>query len=210
MCKNTLYSRFFAWMYDPFMRRFEERILLKRRRQLLEDVRGKVLELGCGTGINFTLYPAGVQVVACEPSTAMLGYAYERMEQEKKNIKAQIELVNAGIGDAELEKYVPAGGFDAIVCTLVLCTVPDQEAAIAIIKKWLKPEGKLYVIEHIRSAQPLGRFWQNFFNPLWRHLAEGCNLNRQTDKALKAHGFQVEKEEYFTAGLPLYQAVFHR
>jgi SAM-dependent methyltransferase len=191
------------------MRRFEQDFLLEKRRKLLENIQGEALEIGCGTGINFTLYPENVHVVACEPSAPMLGYAFERLEKEKTTIKADIELVHAGIGDEELENYTPEGGFDAIICTLVLCTIPDQQAAIDNIKKWLKPTGKLYILEHIRAASAIGRFFQNLFNPLQKLLAEGCNLNRQTDENLKKQGFQPQWEDYFNKGLPLYEAVLY-
>lgn len=208
MCQaSSFYSRFIARIYDPFMERFEERVLRSRRQKILEGIHGNVLEIGAGTGINFPLYPAGVQLVACEPSAAMLAYAYERLDKGKSSIKAEIELVHAGIGDEALQAHVPAGGFDAIVCTLVLCTVPNQENAIETIQKWLKPGGTLRVLEHICATKPTGRFFQNLFNPIWRHLAEGCNLNRQTDITLKNKGFQPIWEDYFFKGMPFYQAI---
>lgn len=201
----TFYNRLFAKMYDPFMKRFEQEFLLHKRQKLLQDIQGNVMEIGCGTGINFSIYNENAKVIACEPSAAMLGYAYERLE--KKTIKAEIELVHAGIGDAELENYVPANGFDAIVCTLVLCTVPDQEAAILDIKKWLKPSGKLYILEHIRATTTLGQFFQNLLNPVQKVIAEGCNLNRATDKTLRQQGFQPEWESYFKKGMPFYEGI---
>lgn len=185
----------------------ERDFLTAKRQQLFQDIQGKVLEIGCGTGINFTLYPANSQVIACDPSAPMLGYAYERLEKE--NIRADIELVHAGIGDETLEGYVPEGGYDAIVCTLVLCSVPNQQAAIDTIKKWLRPEGMLYILEHIRASSSIGQFFQNLFNPLQKLLADGCHLNRQTDKTLQQQGFQPEWEAYFTKGLPFYEAVLH-
>lgn len=211
MCQSpSLYSRLVARFYDPIMKRFEAQVLQKKRRKILEHIQGNVLEIGVGTGINFPLYSADTQVVACEPSTAMLSYAHERLEKEKSRIQAEIELVHAGIDDEELEAYVPEGGFDAIVCTLVLCTVPDLNKTLRIIQQWLKPGGTLHVLEHIQSDKPGKRFFQNFFNPLWRHLAEGCNLNRQTDEILKNYGFQPVWEDYFVKGMPFYQAILHR
>lgn len=204
---TTFYNRLFAKMYDPCMRKFEQGFLLEKRQKLLAGIQGQVLEIGCGTGINFNLYAANNQVIACDPSVAMLSYAYEKLEQEKDRIKAEIELVHAGVGDAELEAYVPEGGFDAIVCTLVLCTVPDQLNAIEMMKKWLKPSGKLYVLEHIQSSARMGRFFQNLFNPIQKIVAEGCNLNRPTDQNLKNQGFQPEWEAYFSKGINLYESV---
>ncbi|MDX1939066.1 MAG: class I SAM-dependent methyltransferase, partial [Saprospiraceae bacterium] len=147
----------------------------------------------------------GVEVVACDPSLPMLGYAYERLGQS--DVKAEIELVHAGIGDDILENYMPEDGFDAVVCTLVLCSVSDQKAAIDTIKQYLKPNGKLYVLEHIRSNSSTGQFFQDAFNPLQKFFADGCHLNRPTDKALKSNGFQALNEDYFSKSLPFYQAI---
>ena len=202
---TTFYNRLFARVYNPFMRQFEERVLKAKRSHLLRNMQGKVLEIGCGTGANFLHYPAGVSVVACDPSLPMLGYAYERLGQS--DVKAEIELVHAGIGDETLENYMPEDGFDAIVCTLVLCSIPDQQAAIDTIKKYLKPNGTLHVLEHIRSNSSTGQFFQDVFNPLQKFFADGCHLNRPTDKVLKSNGFQAQEETYFTEGLPFYQAI---
>lgn len=207
---SSLYSRLVACFYNRIMKRLEEQVFQKRRQKILENIQGNVLEIGAGTGINFSLYPVGTHVIACEPSAAMLRYAHERLDKEKSGIRTDIELVHAGTGDEELEAYVPAGGFDAIVCTLVLCTVSDLDKTLETIKKWLKPGGTLHILEHIQSEKPGKRFFQNFFNPLWRHLAEGCNLNRQTDEVLKDYGFQPVWEDYFVKGMPFYQAVLRR
>ena len=208
--RTTFYSRLFAKAYDPIMRSFEAKVLQKRRQHLLANIQGTVLEIGAGTGANLPYYPPTAEILAIEPSAPMLRIAQSKLSDE--SAAAQVILLHSGIDDAELEKHFPAEGFDAVVCTLVLCTVPDLEAAIGNIKKWLKPSGRLYVLEHICSDKPIKRFWQHFINPFWRHLAEGCNLTRHTDAMLKAHGFQPEWEKYETkGGIRLYAAVLsHR
>lgn len=191
------------------MRDFEAKVLQRRRRRILKGVHRDVLEIGAGTGANFALYPADARVIAIEPSEPMLNIARKKLENS--HIRAEINLINLSITDPSLESYVPERGFDAIVCTLVLCTVPDLEASIEIIKKWLKPGGTLHVLEHIYAEKPVPRFFQNILNPLWRHLAEGCNLNRQTDEVLKSHGFLPEWEDYVVkGGVPLYYGVMHQ
>lgn len=206
MCKPTFYNRLFARFYDPIMQDFEAKVLQKRRKRILEGIQGNVLEIGAGTGANFSLYPATAKVIAIEPSEPMLRIARQKLADA--SVKAEITLVQAGIGDPHLEQYIPDDGFDAIVCTLVLCTVPDLEAAVQSIKKWLKPGGTLHVLEHICSNKPIKRWWQNFINPLWRHLAEGCNLNRHTDAVLKIQGFQPQWEEHIVrGGVPLYYGI---
>jgi SAM-dependent methyltransferase len=201
-----IYSKLFSAIYDPFMSRFEARILLKRRRKLLTTLQGNILEVGAGTGINFPLYPAGTKVLAIEPSADMLKKAGEKTPGE--SYAADIRLLLAGIGDKALEQEVPKAGFDAIVFTLVLCTIPDPEAALRQSVAWLKPGGKIIVLEHIASSDKWGYRVQQAINPFWKHLAEGCNLHRHTDKLLKDMGFNVEHEEYFTKMLPFYVATF--
>ena len=200
-----LYSKLFAAIYDPFMRKFEERILLKRRRTLLSGLQGNILEVGAGTGINFPLYAPGTNVLAIEPAADMLKKAAEKLA--RGNYPAHITLLQAGIGDTVLAEEVPAGGFEAIVFTLVLCTIPDPEAALRDCLSMLKTGGKLVILEHIASQGKWGYRVQRAINPVWTHLAEGCNLHRHTDRLLHSMDVQVVSEEYFTKVLPFYQAV---
>ena len=202
---SSFYARIFSRMYDPVMRSFEEKILLQRRQSLLENLRGDILEVGAGTGVNFALYSAEARVIACEPSLPMLAKAYEKLETYPPI--ASIDLVHAGIGDEELNEHIPPGGLDAVVFTLVLCTIPHPELAVNQVKQWLKPEGRLIVLEHIASDKPVARRLQHAIEPLWTPLAEGCRLTRDTDQMLRQSGFEPEQEEYFSAGMRFYQAV---
>ena len=201
---DTLYSRLVARVYDPFMEDLEQRFLIHKRRELLQGLRGNILEVGAGTGVNFPLYAPEARVLAIEPSENMLRYARRRLEGP--DIRAAIELVHAGVGD-EAAIRPPAGGFDAIVCTLVLCTIPDAEAAVDNFRRWLAPGGRLCVLEHIISERPAPRILQKLVNPVWKACAEGCHLTRQTDELLKEKGFAAEWEEYFVKGLLFYRAV---
>jgi ubiquinone/menaquinone biosynthesis C-methylase UbiE len=203
--KEGFYSKLFARFYDPFMASLEQKILFRYRKQLLEPLQGNILEIGSGTGINFKLYPKGCNVIASEPSEHMLKYAQERLKMEP--VEAKIELVLAGVGSEELERYVPEGGFDAIVCTLVLCTIPDPAAAVESFKKWLKPEGKLIVLEHVHGRSRRRKFVHNVVNPAWKRFAEGCHINRDTAKLLKDLGFSAEWEHDFIKVLPFHISV---
>lgn len=129
---------------------------------------------------------------------------------EAEQYPADIHIVQAGIGDKTFLENIPEGGFDAIVFTLVLCTIPDPEAALQQCLQWLKPGGKVVVLEHIASSDPWGYRLQKAINPVWRHLAEGCNLHRHTDKLLEDMGFRKVSEEYFTKVLPFYVAVLEK
>ena len=200
------YARLFAMGYDPFMRKFEDRILAKYRKQLLTPLQGKVLEIGAGTGVNFPFYPSGAEVWAIEPSSSMMDRARKKLEVHPP--AAAIRLILAGVHDPDLDTLIQqAQPFDAIVCTLVLCTIPDAGQAVADIKRWLKPGGNLLLLEHIHAPHAPMRHWQNWLNPVWKTFGEGCNLNRPTDQTLREYGFIPEWEHYFTKGLPFYVAV---
>mgnify|MGYP006300184947 FL=1 len=200
------YLRLLARFYDPIMRPFERRFAGPRRRELLHGLQGRVLEVGAGTGANFDHYPPGVSVLAIEPSAAMLRRAAEKREALPAG-HADIRLLHAGIGDPEVAAYVPEKGFDAIVLTLVLCTIPDPRAAIATLHAWLCPGGRLYVLEHIINESQPGRALQQCADPVWTQMAAGCHLTRPTDELLKQGGFRPEWETYYQRGLRFYQAV---
>lgn len=196
---NGWYNKVFSAAYDPLMSVVEKNALSGRRKILLEGVAGKVLEIGCGTGINFELYPAKADVLALEPSDAMRVQALERATGKNA---AHIRVEPWLLEDARLAAEFPAGSFDAVVCTLILCTVPDPAATLAALHKLLKPGGKLVALEHVRAKTDAGQWMQNMMNPFWRHLAEGCQLNRDTHAAILAAGFSAIEKSDFDYGLP--------
>lgn len=195
------YASLFARVYDPVMQKLEERILHPRRKALLSGLSGNILEVGAGTGVNLPLYFRDANVLAIEPSVPMLRKAQEQLRNT--STAANIHLLHAGIGD---DFPRPEGGFDAVVCTLVLCTIPRPDEAVQRIKDMLAPDGRLVVLEHIAARRTGNRFLQKLINPCWKHLAEGCHLTRQTDDRLRRHGFLPKGETYFTKGLRFYQA----
>jgi ubiquinone/menaquinone biosynthesis C-methylase UbiE len=204
---ESWYTKVFAKIYDPFMAKMEQRVLSRHRSRLLGGLTGNILEIGSGTGINFPLYPKGCHVIASEPSVQMLQLAEKRLKSTE--IRADITLVHAGAGSPELEAMVPVGGFDAIVCTLVLCTIPDPEAAVGSFKHWLRSGGKLVVLEHVHANSQPRRTLHACLNPAWKVLAEGCHLTRDTKALLRKQGFIADSEEEFIKVLPFYAAVLH-
>jgi ubiquinone/menaquinone biosynthesis C-methylase UbiE len=202
---DSNYSRLFARIYNPVMNNLERKFLRLKREELLKELKGDILEVGAGTGINFDIYnPDQTKVFAFEPSEAMLGFARQKMESMAVN--KHIKLIKAGVGDVLPADAIPEEGFDYVVCTLVLCTIPDAKAALEAISGYLKPDGKLLVLEHIKAKSGFGRFVQNSLNPIWKHCAEGCHLNRPTDLLLKAMGYIADKESYFSKIIPFYMA----
>ena len=197
----TFYSKIFATYYDSFMKSFEAKIA-KDRRTMLQNLTGKVLDIGSGTGVNFEFFNDNVEVLAIEPSKEMLEKSVAKINHKK------IQLLNLGVNDEALQKMIPEKSMDTIVCTLVLCTIPNPELALHHFKRWLKPDGKLIILEHIHSNKQPNAFLEKLFNPLWKKIGEGCNLTRNTDVLLKEKGFEPLKMSYFTLGLRIVKGVY--
>lgn len=199
---SKLYQKLFAAAYDPFMSS-AEKSLERNRRELLAHLRGNILEVGVGTGVNFDFFHPEANVLAIEPSMPMMKKALARIPAGKN-----IEVYHLGVNDEPLEDLIKNGSLDAVVCTLVLCTIPHPEIALQKFKRWLKPEGRLVILEHIRSKHHWHGRMQDWVNPLWKAFGEGCNLNRNTDAMVKAAGFVPENEMYFKNSVTWYQGVF--
>jgi SAM-dependent methyltransferase len=172
-------SRIFAALYEPVTARCERRGLAAIRRDLLAHARGRVLEVGAGTGRNVEHYPSGVDVVYTEPDPHMA-----------KRLRARAENVVTATVEA-----LPFAddSFDTVVSTLVLCTVSDVPAALAEVRRVLVPGGAFLFLEHVRAdtGTPLA-WWQNRLHRPWRALAGGCNCNRDVVGFLTANGFAPE------------------
>lgn len=203
-----MYKRIFGAVYDRFMSSTEKNHLGSRRARLLSGLSGKVLEVGVGTGANFEHYSEDIELIGIEPSPYMIPRA--KKKKEVLLFPDKITLLNIGCGYPEMEKLVEPDSLDAVVCTLVLCTVPDPSRALENFMKWLKPGGKLVILEHIRSHHPSRGKLQDILNPVWEKVADGCQLNRPTDLLLNSSGFQMVREERFKIGIPFYEAEFIR
>lgn len=185
----------FQKLYDPLMAPLERRLFGPLRRQLLADLQGEVLEVGAGTGINFPVYPSGARVTAIEPAPVMLARARARADAAQASIRLVL-----GSGEA-----LPFAGncFDAVVVTLVLCTVADPQQALAEIRRVLKPGGSLYLLEHVRAERPLAGRLMDWATPGWARLCDGCHLDRRTQAAVQAAGFEITHLEAHAHGLLL-------
>lgn len=163
----------------------------ERRAGLLVDLRGRVLEVGAGTGSNFRHYRTGVsEVVAIEPEPRL-----RRQAEEAARTAAVPVTVVDGVADR-----LPAddGTVDAVVATLVLCTVPDQPSALAEIIRVLRPGGRLHFWEHVRAEGPgLARVQRLVDATVWPLVGGGCHTHRDTVAALEAAGFTIERLERF-------------
>lgn len=203
---NGWYNKVFSAAYDPFMSVVEKNALSGRRQALLASLKGKILELGCGTGINFPFYGKDAEVLALEPADAMREQALDRLKNSE--VLAKIRVEPWLLEDERLAKEFSPESFDAVVCTLVLCTVPDPAATLANLRRLLKPGGRLIALEHVRAKSDAGQWVQNLMNPFWRHLAEGCQLNRDTHTNIEQAGFRSVTKDEFDYGLPFISGVY--
>src|SRR5215213_1003239 len=178
----------FAALYDPIRASAERRWIGGRRRRLLAGARGAVLEIGGGTGANLAHYRDVDRVTIAEPDPFMRN----RIGPKLEDARVPVEVSAAG---AESLPF-PDGSFDAVVSTLVLCTVPDQETALDEVRRVLRPGGRLLFIEHVRAAGSTAR-WQDRLEPLWGRLLGGCHPNRDTVAAIEKAGFEIDTFESF-------------
>ena len=194
------YQKLMAVFYDPFMNSLEK-VLTGHRQKLLQNTSGMVLEVGAGTGVNFPLYPKDVEVFAIEPSVPM----YKRAVKAAANYP-NIHVLNIGIEAVKNHPELPET-FDFVTSMLVLCTVPNPQQAARIYRDVLKSDGQLLVLEHIHASGRLYGKLQSLVNPIWRPIADGCNLTRRQDLILKEAGFKALFEDYFSLGTDWYEAV---
>jgi ubiquinone/menaquinone biosynthesis C-methylase UbiE len=160
------------------------------RRELLQDLSGRVVEVGAGNGLNFRHYPATVgEVVAVEPEA----YLRERAAEAATTAPVSVRVVD-GVAD---KLPLPDGEFDAAVASLVLCSVADQPAALAEIKRVLRPGGELRFYEHVLAEDAKVRRLQRTLAPAWPHFAGGCHLDRDTPSAITDAGFEIERLRRF-------------
>lgn len=186
---DATWGRLFAALYDRALKASEENGLGDMRRGLLAEARGRVIEIGAGTGINLDLYGAGIDdLTLVEPDPHMGAKLRDRLTGHS----GPARLVTA---PAESLPF-PDDTFDTAVATLVLCTVPDPAAAIAELARVLKPGGRLLFIEHVRSADPGTARWQDRLEKPWRFMADGCHCNRDTEANLRASSFTLESVDH--------------
>jgi ubiquinone/menaquinone biosynthesis C-methylase UbiE len=190
---DATWGRSFSALYDRCFKASEEAGLRDMRRDLLAGARGRVLEMGAGTGLNLELYPReGIDsLILTEPDPHMAKQLRKRMEE----VCPGAEMIEARAEDLPFED----DSFDTVVVTLVLCTVPDPAAGLAEIKRVLKPDGQFLFLEHVRSPDPKLAKWQDRLKGPWRFLGDGCHCNRDTVSAISAAGFtlgEVERPEF--------------
>lgn len=171
-----------------------ERFSLKRlRRELLRDVRGEVLEIGVGTGANVSLYDGRVgRVTAVDINAARLVRTIERAGFVNGRSPNGSYSFTASCADAQRLPFAD-NQFDAVVSTLVFCSIPEPMQALVEIKRVLRPDGRFLLLEHVRGLNPITRRFTDWLHPAWFALQHSCHLNRETAVSVQAAGFLIEK-----------------
>ena len=185
---DATWGRAFALGYDFFFQRAERGGLRELRRRALADARGRTLEIGAGTGLNHDLYPSAVsELVLTEPFEPMA----RQLRAKVAGLATPVTVVEAS---AEALPFADAS-FDTVALTLVLCTVPEPDRALAEIARVLKPGGRFLFLEHVRADEPGLARWQDRLNPPWRVFGHGCNCNRDTLATIERSPLAVERAE---------------
>lgn len=198
MSNASLFSR----LYDPVMELPERAGLRRLRVETLQGVRGRVLELGIGTGRNLPLYPPSVERLSgIDPDEILLRRARER---SNKDVPFPVDLRLATAEELPFEDET----FDAVTATLVFCTVADPPRALREARRVLRKGGELRLLEHVKMGRKGAAWLQEKATPLWKHAAGGCHLDRETLSAVRESGFEVDRVESHLDGLLL--AIFAR
>lgn len=156
------------------------------RAATVRAARGRVLEIGIGSGLNFPFYGREVrEVVGVDPSPGLL----ERAARAGSWMPFKIRLLRQS---AEHLPF-PDGHFDTVVATWTLCSIPDPLAALGEARRVLRPEGRFLFIEHGAAPEPGIHRWQRRLTPLWRTIAGGCHLDRRPDRLLETAGLALER-----------------
>ncbi len=192
-----------AAIYDRLHASAERSYLRRIREDITGGARGRVLEVGAGTGANFPYYDDDAEeIVATEPDPYMLKRARRRAE----DVGRSIELRQAAAEGLPFDD----DSFDTVVSTLVLCTVPDPLRALSEVRRILKPSGELRMFEHVRYENAFGAFWQDLVTPPWRWFVAGCHPNRDTAGLVREAGFEFQRLEQLKLGPPIPPFIFTR
>jgi ubiquinone/menaquinone biosynthesis C-methylase UbiE len=171
------------WLYDGLCAVMESTGLAPFRRWIAAGARGRTLDVGCGTGRGLRFYGPGASVVGIDPARASLARTARRLPGSR--------LVQAS---AEALPFRD-GAFDTVVSSLVFCSVSDPARGLAEVKRVLRPDGQLRMLEHVRSQRRWKAAFQDRVQPLWTRLSGGCRPNRETERLVEASGFVIDRAD---------------
>ena len=186
-------KRFHAWMLAHLNARYEG-MVADRKRTLLGTLRGEIMEIGPGTGPNLQYYPPGIRWIGIEPNPYMYPYLHKAADRAGLGVDLRS-------GTAE-QLPAESGSVDAVVSTLVLCSVSDPQGVLREILRVLKPGGRFVFVEHVAAPSDTRlRRVQTFIRPLWKRIGDGCHPDRETWVTIERAGFGEVQLDHFR--LPL-------
>jgi ubiquinone/menaquinone biosynthesis C-methylase UbiE len=184
---------------EQLLPRFQDKVMARKatrevRGRVCSGLAGQVVEVGFGTGLNAAHYPSAVtRVVAIEPSRVCMRIAAPRIAT------SSVPVEFGGLTGERLD--LPSEEFDAVLSTWTLCTIPDLDAALAELRRVLKPGGAFHFVEHGHAPDPGVARWQRRLEPLNKRLAGGCHLTRRIPETIEHAGFAIQHLDsyYFKA-----------
>lgn len=188
-------KRLHAWMLSKSSVRYEGAVS-EHKRQLLGALAGDVLEIGPGGGTNLAFYSAAVRWTGVEPNPYMHAY----LKQKAEKLGRELSLRHGSAERLEVEDST----YDAVVSTLVLCSVTDPAMALSEILRVLKPGGRFVFVEHVAARHGTGtRRVQRWIRPVWRVLGDGCNPEQETWVSIERAGFEKVDFQHFRVPFPV-------
>jgi ubiquinone/menaquinone biosynthesis C-methylase UbiE len=189
------YQRLFAWILAKGSGPYQQAVA-DHKRKLFADVRGEVLEIGPGTGVNLVYYPTDIRWTGIEPNPYMHAY----LKREARRLSFPVEL---RLGAAE-QLEADDQSLDVVISTLVLCSVPDVAAVLREVLRVLRPGGRFLFMEHVAAPRgTLTRQRQEWIRPLWKVVGDGCHPDREPWIELENAGFDRVTVEHFRVPFPI-------
>ncbi|XP_004601526.2 putative methyltransferase-like protein 7A [Sorex araneus] len=201
---NWLWKKWFPYFRMRFTVVYNEKMMSKKR-ELFSNLQefvgpsGKLflLEVGCGSGANFRFYPPGCRVTCVDPNPN-----FEKLLIESIAKTQHLQFERFVVAAGENMHQVADSSVDVVVCTLVLCSVENQERVLQEVCRVLRPGGAFYFMEHVAAGRSTwNHFWQQVLDPTWNLLFDGCNLTRESWKTLERAGFSKLKLQHLQAPL---------
>ncbi len=162
------------------------RELTPYRERLISHARGRVLEIGIGSGLNLPLYEEGVEeILGLDPAARLISMA----QHAANHCKIPVTLITGSAQAIPIDR----SSIDTVVTTWTLCSIPDAAAALQDMRRVLKPGGQLLFVEHGLAPEPAVCKWQNRLTPLWKKIGGGCHLNRPIRALIEDAGFTMNR-----------------